>query len=84
MHVFQCVRGFARWGETQLRGGGDPRVPPLLYQTLQTILSSTKASSSCQQGVMGITEVLKLLLCACSDGHSNMASANKINKLHAK
>ena len=32
MHVFQCVRGFARGGELSL--GGDPRVPPLLYQTL--------------------------------------------------
>ena len=38
MHVFQCVRGFARGvggggGGTRLKGG-NPRIPPLLYQTL--------------------------------------------------
>ena len=34
MHVFQCVRGFARGRKLSL---GDPRVPPLLYQTLTCI-----------------------------------------------
>ena len=42
MHVFQCVRGFAGGGggggggELSL-GGGNPSVPPLLYQTLQSV-----------------------------------------------
>ena len=41
MHVFQCVRGFARGGgETQLRGGRSQGSPPLLYQTLDTYVSA--------------------------------------------